>query len=86
MRMNIASRVKIAALDNRPYLVTGEVLVTDAVSNESRSERKTRSLCRCGGSTTKSFCNSTHSKIGFKAAQRTVQAVLVRGSEFGPSG
>jgi hypothetical protein len=34
--MNIASQVKIAALDNRPYLVTGEVLVTDAEGNELR--------------------------------------------------
>ena len=44
---------KIAALDNGPYLVMGEVLVTDAESNEFRFERKTRALCRCGELTTK---------------------------------
>jgi hypothetical protein len=33
MRMNIAAQVKIAAIDNRLYLVTSEVLVTDAESN-----------------------------------------------------
>ena len=54
MRMNIAVQGKIAALGNRPYLMTDEVLVTDAESDEFRSE-KIRALCRCGGSTTSRF-------------------------------
>jgi len=65
--------VKVTALDNGPYLVTGEVLVTDAEGNEYRSERKTIALCRCGGSKTKPFCDGTHSKVGFQAAERAVR-------------
>ena len=30
-------------------------------------------VCRCGGPTTESFCNGTHTKVGFRAAQRAVR-------------
>jgi CDGSH-type Zn-finger protein len=52
--------------------VKGAVVV-DAKGNEFHSEHEMIALCRCGGSTTKPFCDGTHSKIGFQAAERAVR-------------
>ena len=65
--------VTITPLENGPYLVKGPVIVRDADGAEYRIERETIALCRCGGSTNKPFCDGTHSKIGFAAAERAVQ-------------
>ncbi len=66
----MADVVEIKASENGPYLVRGPVHLVDADGNAyDLSERgKTVALCRCGGSTTKPFCDGTHSKIGFQAA------------------
>jgi CDGSH-type Zn-finger protein len=75
----MAERTKITALDDGPYLVKGPVLLLDAEGNEFRVERTTVALCRCGGSATKPFCDGTHSKIGFRAAQRAVRQRVKEG-------
>jgi len=64
---------KITVLDNGPYLVKGPVLLLGAEGNEFRAERSTVALCRCGGSMTKPFCDGTHSRAGFRAAERAVR-------------
>jgi CDGSH-type Zn-finger protein len=69
----MAEQTKITALDNGPYLVKGPVLLLDDEGNEFRTERATVALCRCGRSANKPFCDGTHSKIGFRAADRAVQ-------------
>jgi CDGSH-type Zn-finger protein len=63
--------VTIKIRDNGPYIVEGEFRLTDMAGNEIPL-RKT-ALCRCGGSTTKPFCDGTHSKIGFQGAIAAVQ-------------
>jgi CDGSH-type Zn-finger protein len=68
--------VTIKVRENGPYLVKGPITLIDADGNEFRydTSRGNVALCRCGGSTTKPFCDGTHSKIGFAAAERAVNA------------
>jgi CDGSH-type Zn-finger protein len=66
-------RVTITARHNGPYLVEGPVRLIDADGNEYDLTGKERfSLCRCGGSTNKPFCDGTHSRVGFQGAERAV--------------
>jgi CDGSH-type Zn-finger protein len=69
----MAEHTKITALDNGPYLVKGAILLLDAEGNEFQAERATVALCRCGESAKKPFCDGTHAKVGFRAAERAVQ-------------
>lgn len=66
--------VKISIRPNGPYLVEGEVELVDvngsAVDTSARGPRV--ALCRCGASVTKPFCDGTHSKMGFQAAEAAV--------------
>jgi CDGSH-type Zn-finger protein len=65
--------VSIKTNNNGPYLVTGPISLTDADGKEyDIADKKTVALCRCGGSTRKPFCDGTHSRIGFQAAERAV--------------
>jgi CDGSH-type Zn-finger protein len=68
--------VEIKARHNGPYKVTGPVRLIDADGNEYElpDEGTPIALCRCGGSTTKPFCDGTHSRKGFEAAERAVAA------------
>ena len=61
----------IATIKNGPYIVKGEFELRDAEGNVYPAEKR-MALCRCGASTTKPFCDGTHSKIGFQAAEKAV--------------
>lgn len=63
--------VNIKIANNGPYIVEGEFTLTDA--NGQPVAVKKAALCRCGGSTTKPFCDGTHSKIGFQGAAAAVE-------------
>ncbi len=64
---------QIKATENGPYVVEGVERIIDADGNEyDVSGRAKVALCRCGASTTKPFCDGTHSKLGFDAAERAV--------------
>lgn len=65
--------VKITVRQNGPYLVEGDdVTVVDWNGKSYPIPRRPFALCRCGASTTKPFCDGTHSKIGFQAAEGAV--------------
>jgi CDGSH-type Zn-finger protein len=58
---------------NGPYVVEGdEVTVVDWNGVEYAIDRRPIALCRCGASTTKPFCDGTHSRVGFQAAEAAV--------------
>ena len=58
---------------NGPYVIEGdEVKVVDWNGVEYPVERRPVALCRCGASTTKPFCDGTHSRVGFQSAEAAV--------------
>ncbi|HEX2208603.1 MAG TPA: CDGSH iron-sulfur domain-containing protein [Longimicrobium sp.] len=66
--------VTIRVKNNGPYLVEGPFRLIDADGNEYQLEAgKKYNLCRCGASTRKPFCDATHSRMGFQAAERAVR-------------
>jgi 3-phenylpropionate/trans-cinnamate dioxygenase ferredoxin subunit len=58
---------------NGPYLVEGDdVTVVDWEGVAYTIPKRPFVLCRCGGSATKPFCDGTHSRAGFAAAEAAV--------------
>ena len=77
------AEVKITARKNGPYRVEapiGSVELVDAdgnpydLSTRVKEGKLAFSLCRCGGSVQKPFCDGTHSKIGFQGAEAAVRS------------
>jgi CDGSH-type Zn-finger protein len=70
--------ISVLAKKNGPYVVSGdlnELNLTDADGNKyDLSGKQAIALCRCGASVNKPFCDGTHSKIGFQAAEAAVKA------------
>jgi CDGSH-type Zn-finger protein len=67
--------VKITAKPNGPYRVEGPITLINVDGQEiDLTGKPAISLCRCGASSNKPFCDGTHSKIGFQAAEAAVAA------------
>jgi len=77
--------IKITVRKNGPYRVEapeGSIEMVDGDGNNYDLTGKTAfSLCRCGGSINKPFCDGTHSKIGFQGAELAVK----KSEEGGPT-
>lgn len=58
---------------NASLLVEGDdVTIVDWNGNAYEITRRPFALCRCGASTRRPFCDGTHSKVGFAAAEAAV--------------
>ena len=77
------AQVKITVRPNGPYRVEaepGSVEMVDAngvaydLSAKIKEGKTAFSLCRCGASANKPYCDGTHNKIGFQAAETAVRA------------
>lgn len=66
--------VEAKVIQNGPLQMKGPIRLLDHDGNAyDIGARRSVLLCRCGGSTTKPFCDGTHSRIGFAAAERAVE-------------
>ncbi|PQV63910.1 Zn-finger domain of CDGSH type-containing protein [Abditibacterium utsteinense] len=70
------SQVKLTVAKNGPLRVSdpdGEIQLVDSDGQTiSPANPNSFSICRCGASTKKPFCDGTHSKIGFEKAAEAV--------------
>ena len=58
---------KITPLHNGPIRIEGEFQIFDAQGNEfGLAGRTVISLCRCGHSANKPFCDGSHARQGFQ--------------------
>jgi CDGSH-type Zn-finger protein len=68
--------IKITIKPNGPYRVEGDLSKLELLDANGAAYDLTGklgvSLCRCGASVKKPFCDGTHSKIGFQAAEAAV--------------
>lgn len=78
--------ITIRLRPNGPYVIdSDDVRVIDWNGVEYPIERRPVALCRCGASTTKPFCDGTHSKIGFDAGEAAAgRAARDRPAPHGP--
>ena len=65
--------VKITARKNGPFRVEAPEGSVELVDGDGKpfdlTGKPAFSLCRCGGSARKPFCDGTHGKIGFQSAE-----------------
>ncbi|MEI2778770.1 MAG: CDGSH iron-sulfur domain-containing protein [Tetrasphaera sp.] len=55
---------RVAVVDDGPYLVTGGVSISGA-DGQPHESRNRMTLCRCGASASKPFCDGSHAKVDF---------------------
>jgi CDGSH-type Zn-finger protein len=60
--------VKVSVLNNGPLRLEGDFAIADAAGKEfGLAGRTVISLCRCGHSQNKPFCDGSHGRQGFES-------------------
>ncbi|WP_186576012.1 CDGSH iron-sulfur domain-containing protein [Aquibacillus kalidii] len=67
--MSESKKATLKIRDNGSILITGDVELVDAEGNVYET-KPAFSLCRCGMSSNKPFCDGTHKEIGFESKPR----------------
>ena len=63
------SDVKIGVRNNGPLRIEGDITILDADGNAfGLAGRTVISLCRCGHSENKPFCDGAHARTGFQSS------------------
>ncbi len=78
----------IKVRENGPYAIdvtTGDFVLVDHNNNPIeipplKPGKTTVTLCRCGASVKKPFCDGTHSRVGFKGAEQAAQQLDQQGA------
>jgi len=96
----VDNSIRITIIENGPYVVTGAIplavqtIVTDAEGKSlargegsSLDTPEVYSLCRCGHSAAKPFCDSSHQRVGFDGAETASRQPYQEqaGEEDGPA-
>lgn len=69
------SNTLIKINDNGPYDITGTFKIIDNEGN-SYEKKGEVSLCRCGYSHNKPFCDGTHEEVNFKSKPRVNELMV----------
>jgi CDGSH iron-sulfur domain-containing protein 3 len=66
------AEITIRIRDNGPLLVEGPISLLDAEGKAYTldSSKPALALCRCGASSNRPFCDGSHNRCGFSAAER----------------
>jgi CDGSH-type Zn-finger protein len=68
------SDVSITCINNGPLRVSGKIALRDAQGNAlDLSGQEAVSLCRCGASGNKPFCDGSHRRTGFQSEVKAVK-------------
>jgi CDGSH-type Zn-finger protein len=67
-RVFMSDPVEIVCNNDGSIRISGDFVIKDATGKEfGLGGRKVISLCRCGHSTNKPFCDGSHARVGFES-------------------